>query len=243
MDSLSSLKVQVDSKEATSFDELFQQYAVPFERFMDEITTITANPNLVLKINNRYMNWASASPIILSAILYQKSLPSDAVNMVLDTHMPKAMPPVATASVTSTSVAATSTAVTATTATTASTVAGNEKKSGWNLNFWVKKAAPTPTQTATVKQESAILTATTTTTTTTTTTVTLAQSKSSSTLRATNSKSEFDAEDDEELVALNQHDAHTVTFDMDPPMNENATAATTLQLKKTHTSKETLGRF
>lgn len=36
------------------------------------------------------MNWASASPIILSAIVYQKQLPNDIVSSIMDVNMPKA---------------------------------------------------------------------------------------------------------------------------------------------------------
>lgn len=55
-----------------NYEDLFQHYAVSFEKFLENIATITNDPNLVVKINNRYMNWASASPIILSALVYQK---------------------------------------------------------------------------------------------------------------------------------------------------------------------------
>lgn len=89
-----SLQIQLPNgiESATSnmnYEDLFQQYSVPFEKFMDEIATITSNPNLVIKINNRYMNWASASPIILSAILYHRPVPNDVVNQIIDTNMPK----------------------------------------------------------------------------------------------------------------------------------------------------------
>jgi phosphatidate phosphatase LPIN len=256
------------------FEDLFQQHSVPFERFMDEITTITANPNLVLKINNRYMNWASASPIILSAILYQKNLPTDTVNMVLDTHMPK------------TALKTSETTVTTTTSTltkngekqqhqqqqTTTVPPSNEqKRSTWGKMFWGSKKTATPAQ----EQQSSILTATkTTTTTTTTTTVTLAQNTSkTSTL---NPNQEYDyrglligGDEDEEILSLNQvpstsrsatnlassldeiektllndDNGHSVTFDMDPLLpnasNSNGTT-TTIKLKKSHSTKESLG--
>ena len=249
-----------------SFEDLFQQHAVPFEKFMEEITTITTNPSLVLKINNRYMNWASASPIILSAILYQKNLPTDTVNMVLDTHMPK-----------TSELATTSTTTTASTKTITTTIkkedkqqqqpANEQKRSGWGKMFWGgnKKAEPSTTASATSTQPN-ILTATTTMTTmTTTTTVTMGQNgKSNSTL---NTKSEFDyhgmlmGDEDEEVASLNRaavsnlaasmdeiektlldDNGQSVTFDMDPQLPANV-EETTLKLKKSHSSKETLGIY
>jgi phosphatidate phosphatase LPIN len=67
-----------------NFDDLFQQYSVPFEKFIDEITTITSNPNLIFKINNKYMNWQTASPIILAAVVFHKQLPPDVFNVLAD---------------------------------------------------------------------------------------------------------------------------------------------------------------
>ena len=81
------------SAQMSHFEDRFQQYSVSFERFLDEIATITANPNLVIKINGRYMNWACASPIILSAILYHKTLTTDVINNILDANMPKSSKP------------------------------------------------------------------------------------------------------------------------------------------------------
>lgn len=265
------------SVSSEAFEDLFQQHAVPFERFMEEITTITANPNLVLKINNRFMNWASASPIILSAILYQKNLPNDTVNMVLDTHMPKAALKTETTVTTTTSTLTKSSEKQQAVALTTTVAPTNEqKRSTWGKMFWgggssnstSKKSAPTPQE-----QQSAILTATkTTTTTTTTTTVTLAQNTSkNSTL---NPNQEFDyrglmiGDEDEEIIGLNKQQStsrsatnltssldeiektllnddngHSITFDMDPPLPNSNGTSTTIKLKKSHSTKESLGIF
>lgn len=72
-----------------NFEDLFQQYAVSFEKFLADINTITQNPNLVIKINNQYMNWQAASPIILSALVFQKPLPCDSVKSIMEANMPK----------------------------------------------------------------------------------------------------------------------------------------------------------
>ena len=63
--------------ESSSFEDLFQQHAVSYDKFMEEINTITLNPNLVVKINNKYMTWANAAPIILSAVVFNKNLSSE----------------------------------------------------------------------------------------------------------------------------------------------------------------------
>jgi phosphatidate phosphatase LPIN len=66
-----------------TFDELFQQSLVPHERFLEEIFTITQNPNLVVKINHRYMNWTSAAPIILYAVAYQRFPSNETINSLM----------------------------------------------------------------------------------------------------------------------------------------------------------------
>ncbi len=70
-----------------NFDDLFQQYSVPFEKFIDEIMTITSNPNLIFKINNKYMNWQMASSIILAAVVFHKQLPNDVLNNLVDNNI------------------------------------------------------------------------------------------------------------------------------------------------------------
>lgn len=75
--------------ENTNFDDLFQQHSISFDKFIEEINTITQNPNLVLRINNRYMNWPSAGPIILAALVYHRSLSSDIINGVIEANTPK----------------------------------------------------------------------------------------------------------------------------------------------------------
>jgi phosphatidate phosphatase LPIN len=73
----------------TNYDDLFQQHVISFEKFVEEIHTITTNPNLVVKINNKYMNWPSAAPIIMSAVVFHKPLNSDTVQMLMENNMPK----------------------------------------------------------------------------------------------------------------------------------------------------------
>ncbi|XP_041849033.1 phosphatidate phosphatase LPIN2 isoform X2 [Melanotaenia boesemani] len=68
------------------------------ERFMEHIITyhefaenpaIIDNPNLVVKIGNRYYNWALAAPLILSLQAFQKNLPKATEEAWVKEKMPK----------------------------------------------------------------------------------------------------------------------------------------------------------
>lgn len=57
---------------------------VTLEKFMSKIVTyddlcdnpaMTANPDLVVKIEDHYYNWQTAAPLLLSQVVFQKSLP------------------------------------------------------------------------------------------------------------------------------------------------------------------------
>jgi phosphatidate phosphatase LPIN len=209
---------QLDSSSSSSvsFEDLFQAHAVPFEKFMDEITTISANGNLVLKINNRYMNWASASPIILSAILYQKNLPHDTLNMVLDTHMPKG-----TTTTTTTATTVTTTTTPPTTTTKSQTSNANEKKSSWGNMFWGSKSAATTKAPVAASESSSSMKKTPTTTTTT---------------KQLNPKDQYDyhgiflsGDEDEEVASLNS------TFEMESNnYYQRSSLTTTTTTKSNH---------
>ena len=71
------------------FDDLFQQGLLSWDKFVEEMPSICQNPNLVIKLGGRYMNWSSAGPIILANLVYQKQLSNDQINNVLDTNLPK----------------------------------------------------------------------------------------------------------------------------------------------------------
>ncbi|CAJ1072756.1 phosphatidate phosphatase LPIN2 isoform X1 [Xyrichtys novacula] len=68
------------------------------ERFMEHIITynefaenpaIIDNPNLVVKIGNRYYNWTLAAPLILSLQAFQKNLPKATEEAWVKEKMPK----------------------------------------------------------------------------------------------------------------------------------------------------------
>lgn len=85
----SQIPQTVDQTSMIQFEDLFQQYSIPFDKFVEELPIICQNPNLVIKLNNRYMNWASASPIILAAIVYHRQLATEQINSILDANLPK----------------------------------------------------------------------------------------------------------------------------------------------------------
>ncbi|BFZ21406.1 hypothetical protein BsWGS_24446 [Bradybaena similaris] len=66
----------------------FMQKVVTFED-LAENTNITLNPDLVVKIHDKYYNWATAGPMVLSQIVFHKQLPEPVVKSLEKEHMPK----------------------------------------------------------------------------------------------------------------------------------------------------------
>ncbi|XP_061820305.1 phosphatidate phosphatase LPIN1 isoform X3 [Nerophis lumbriciformis] len=61
-----------ENKEITG--EQFQERAVTYQQF-SENPSIIDDPNLVVKIGNKYYNWSTAAPVMLAMQVYQKPLP------------------------------------------------------------------------------------------------------------------------------------------------------------------------
>ncbi|XP_051918923.1 phosphatidate phosphatase LPIN1 isoform X1 [Hippocampus zosterae] len=61
-----------DNKEITR--EQFQERAVSYQQFSENPSLID-DPNLVVKIGNKYYNWSTAAPVMLAMQVYQKPLP------------------------------------------------------------------------------------------------------------------------------------------------------------------------
>ena len=123
-----------------SYEDLFQQHIVLYERFQEEICTITSNPNLVIKLNGRYLNWPTAAPIILSALVFQKPISNESVTQLAEVNMPK--PKVQTPVAQTNKI---------------------EQKKRWGLTSFFQKSSTTVT-TTTMTTETAAKTTTTTTT-------------------------------------------------------------------------------
>ncbi|XP_019611320.2 phosphatidate phosphatase LPIN2 isoform X1 [Rhinolophus sinicus] len=68
--------------------EKFMEHIITYHEFAENPGLID-NPNLVIRIYNRYYNWALAAPMILSLQVFQKSLPKATVESWIKDKMPK----------------------------------------------------------------------------------------------------------------------------------------------------------
>ena len=62
---------------------LFEQSKMSFDDFasrIEEFPDLLSDPGLVVKLNDSYLKWETASPLIMSHVLYGRSLPSDLGN-------------------------------------------------------------------------------------------------------------------------------------------------------------------
>lgn len=73
----------------TISSEKFNQSLITYEDFCAKPLEVLKNTTLVFRINGRYYNWASAAPIILSLILYNRPLPIHSINSIIDQTMTK----------------------------------------------------------------------------------------------------------------------------------------------------------
>ncbi|KAF7662400.1 hypothetical protein LDENG_00236370 [Lucifuga dentata] len=75
-----------DNREITR--EQFLERAVSYQQFSDN-PSIIDDPNLVVKIGNKYYNWSTAAPVMLAMQVYQKPLPQASVENIMKEKMPK----------------------------------------------------------------------------------------------------------------------------------------------------------
>ncbi|XP_057191193.1 phosphatidate phosphatase LPIN2 isoform X1 [Triplophysa rosa] len=68
--------------------EKFMEHIITYHEFAEN-PAIIDNPNLVVKIGNRYYNWTLASPLILSLQAFQKNLPKATEEAWVKERMPK----------------------------------------------------------------------------------------------------------------------------------------------------------
>ncbi|KAL2085318.1 hypothetical protein ACEWY4_018638 [Coilia grayii] len=68
--------------------EKFMEHIVTYPEFAEN-PAIIDNPNLVVRIGNRYYNWTLAAPMVLSLQAFQKSLPKDTEDAWVKAKMPK----------------------------------------------------------------------------------------------------------------------------------------------------------
>uniref|UniRef100_A0A8C1R520 phosphatidate phosphatase n=1 Tax=Cyprinus carpio TaxID=7962 RepID=A0A8C1R520_CYPCA len=68
--------------------EKFMEHIITYHEFAENLAIID-NPNLVVKIGNRYYNWTLAAPLILSLQAFQKNLPKATEEAWVKERMPK----------------------------------------------------------------------------------------------------------------------------------------------------------
>ncbi|XP_018409395.1 PREDICTED: phosphatidate phosphatase LPIN2 [Nanorana parkeri] len=68
--------------------EKFKEHIITYQEF-SENPGIIDNPNLVVRIYNRYYNWVLAAPMILSLQVFQKNLPKNTIESWMKEKMPK----------------------------------------------------------------------------------------------------------------------------------------------------------
>uniref|UniRef100_A0A8D2DA51 phosphatidate phosphatase n=1 Tax=Sciurus vulgaris TaxID=55149 RepID=A0A8D2DA51_SCIVU len=75
-----------DHREITK--DAFLEQAVTYQQFVDN-PAIIDDPNLVVKIGNKYYNWTTAAPLLLAMQAFQKPLPKATVESIMRDKMPK----------------------------------------------------------------------------------------------------------------------------------------------------------
>ncbi|XP_063737299.1 phosphatidate phosphatase LPIN1 isoform X2 [Eleginops maclovinus] len=75
-----------DNREITR--DQFQERAISYKQF-SETPSIIDDPNLVVRIGNKYYNWNTAAPVMLAMQVYQKPLPQASVENIMKEKMPK----------------------------------------------------------------------------------------------------------------------------------------------------------
>lgn len=75
-----------DNREITT--EAFLEQAVSYQQFSDNPALID-DPNLVVKIGNKYYNWTTAAPLLLAMQAFQKPLPKATVESIMRDKMPR----------------------------------------------------------------------------------------------------------------------------------------------------------
>ncbi|KAM5249875.1 phosphatidate phosphatase LPIN1 isoform 5-T5 [Hipposideros larvatus] len=75
-----------DNREITK--DAFLEQAVSYQQFVDNPALID-DPNLVVKIVNKYYNWTTAAPLLLAMQAFQKPLPKATVESIMRDKMPR----------------------------------------------------------------------------------------------------------------------------------------------------------
>ncbi|XP_047356318.1 phosphatidate phosphatase LPIN2 isoform X4 [Vespa velutina] len=76
----------LDSENGPS-KEAFHQNLLHYEDICSD-PKLYDNPNLVVKINNKYYNWTTACPIVMTYAVFQRHLPQNAIENIYAQYMP-----------------------------------------------------------------------------------------------------------------------------------------------------------
>ncbi|KAG1682683.1 Phosphatidate phosphatase LPIN2 [Nymphon striatum] len=69
-------------------EEKFLHSIVTYDEFCTN-PSVLFNPDLVFRINKKYYNWNSASPLIMSMVMFQQPLPAHTTSNLIKENMPK----------------------------------------------------------------------------------------------------------------------------------------------------------
>ena len=62
----------------------FTKYQVSFDKFSEDSISVLQNQNLVVRLNGKYFNFQIASSFLMSLLLYQKELPPNQINRLIE---------------------------------------------------------------------------------------------------------------------------------------------------------------
>ncbi|KAK3088821.1 hypothetical protein FSP39_024180 [Pinctada imbricata] len=75
-----------DRKEVTL--DKFMQHIVTFQDLCDDCGMIS-NPDLVVRVGDKYYNWQTAAPMVLAQVVFGQKLPDETINKLIQENMPK----------------------------------------------------------------------------------------------------------------------------------------------------------
>jgi hypothetical protein len=69
---------------------IFEEHKVTYEAFCDGHREMLADPNLVVRIEDHYYDWAAAAPSIISMLAFKQQISTDRVGQPLAVVAPSA---------------------------------------------------------------------------------------------------------------------------------------------------------
>jgi phosphatidate phosphatase LPIN len=67
----------------------FENFLVTYDQFIKDSVSILSNPNLVVRIDNRYYKWAVAASYVMTYLVFQKPISPGDMKKLKREHMPK----------------------------------------------------------------------------------------------------------------------------------------------------------